>query len=159
MKRAHGLLASIFLALPLAGCGGSAAPAAPFTQLPAPSLGQAQRERALDVGQDFGSNSFPHILVVAEAPGSLSKPLADGHSITLVASATDSKGKPISLSGAKITWSIPARGTIDPSQSGQTAVYTAPMMGEGHVVETVSVKLSGESQTYSANATIDFQRG
>jgi hypothetical protein len=93
MKRAHGLLASIFLALPLAGCGGSAAPAAPFTQLPAPSLGQAQRERALDVGQDFGSNSFPHILVVAEAPGSLSKPLADGHSITLVASATDSIGK------------------------------------------------------------------
>ena len=158
MRPAYGILASIFLALALGGCGGSAAPASPVAPL-APSEGQAARDRAFDAGQDIGSNSFVHILVKAEAPGSLSKPLEDGRSITLVASATDSKGAPLPLSGARITWSIPNHGTIDPSQSGQTAVYTAPLIGNGGVVETVTVKFAGQSQTYSASATIEYQRG
>jgi hypothetical protein len=159
MKRSSGLLAAIFLALPLAGCGGSAAPAAPIAQAPPPSEGQDQRARAFDAGQDFGSNSFPHILVKSESPGGLSKPIEDGRSITLEASATNAKGQPLSLAGANITWSNPGQGTIHPSQSGQSAVYTAPLMGQGHVVETVTVKFPDESQTYSASATIDFQRG
>jgi hypothetical protein len=158
MRPAYGILASISLALALGGCGGSAAPASPVAQPPLGG-GLTARDRAFDAGQDIGSNSFRHILVKAEAPGTLSKPIADGRSITLVASATDSKGEPLSLSGAAITWSVPNRGTIDPSQSGQTAVYTAPLMGNGSVVETVSVKFAGVAQTYAASATIDFKRG
>jgi hypothetical protein len=158
MKHAYGLLASIILALSLGGCGGSAAPASPVAQF-APSEGQDQRERASDVGQDVGSNSFRHILIKAESPGSLAKPLQDGRWITLVAYATDSNGAQVSLSGARISWSRPNHGTIDPSQSGQTAVYTAPMMGNGSVIETVSVRFADQMQTYTASATIDYQRG
>jgi hypothetical protein len=163
MKRAYGLVALVFFASALGGCGGSAAPASPVVpgaQPAAQSVPGAQ-PAAQAASQGFGNvadpeNAYPHILISAVPPGRL-EGVKDGQSITLVTTAK-LRGRALSLEGAQIHWSGPEHGTLVPSEDGQTAVYTAPLTGSGHDVVMVRVHLDNQWEEYSAHATIQYKR-
>ncbi len=162
MRHRRGLIPAAFLAVTLAGCGGSAGPVTPVH----PNAQMAEPAAPARVGTDDvhvvviddgrPDNSYPHILLKPVPPANLSQPLMDSQRITFDVTATDAKGNPLSLNGAAIAWAKPAHGTIAPAKNGQSAVYQAPTKGSGSDNLTVTVVFPGQVQKYTASATVMY---
>ncbi len=151
MKSSLGLPALAVFSLALSGCGGSTTPSTPI------GTGEMSDDvHVVVIDRLNPNNSYPHILIKAVAPGSLTSPVKDAQTLTLVASATDANGNPISLTGASIAWTGTVHGTLVPDTPAIEAVYRAPNAGAGNDTVTVTVVLAGQTQKNSASAAISY---
>jgi hypothetical protein len=151
MKSSLGILAPALVSLALSGCSGAASPATPID-----AGEKADDVHVVVIDRVNPDNSYPHILIKAVAPGSLTTPVKDGQTLTLVASATDANNNPIPLVNASISWTGTSHGTLSPDTPATEAVYRAPNSGAGSDTVTVTVVFAGQSQKYSTSAAISY---